>query len=55
LAPTLPANIILGWKGLQRTDTLGYYENLLITAIKSFIRLAVGHLCSQIIRCIWEK
>jgi hypothetical protein len=26
-APTLPANIRLGWKGLPGTNTLAYYEN----------------------------
>jgi hypothetical protein len=25
-APALPANIILGWKGLPRTNALAYYE-----------------------------
>jgi hypothetical protein len=33
----LPANIRLGWKGLPRTNTLAYYENLQITPVKSFI------------------
>ncbi len=31
-----PANIRLGWKGLQGTNTLAYYEN----PIKSFIGFA---------------
>jgi hypothetical protein len=26
-APTLPANIGLGWKGLPGTNSLAYYEN----------------------------
>jgi hypothetical protein len=26
LAPALPVNIRLGWKGLQGTNTLGYWE-----------------------------
>jgi hypothetical protein len=26
--PALPANIRLGWKGLQGTNTLPYYDNL---------------------------
>jgi hypothetical protein len=34
---SLLANIILGWKGLPRTNTQAYYENPLITAVKSFI------------------
>ncbi len=33
----LPANIRLGWKGLPGTNTLVYYENPYITAVKSFI------------------
>jgi hypothetical protein len=33
----LPANIRLGWKGLPGTNTLAYYKNPLITAVKSFI------------------
>jgi hypothetical protein len=35
-----PTNIRLGWKGLQRTNTLAYYENPKIAAVKSFIVLA---------------
>jgi hypothetical protein len=27
----------LGWKGLPGTKTLAYYENLYITAVKSFL------------------
>jgi hypothetical protein len=33
-----------GWKGLPGTNTLAYYENLPITAVKSFIGLAHGAL-----------
>ncbi len=33
----LSTNIRLGWKGLTETNTPAYYENLLITAVKSFI------------------
>ncbi len=36
-APAFTANTRLSWKGLPGTDTLAYYENLLITAVKSFI------------------
>ncbi len=36
-SPALPANIRLGWKGLSGTNTLAYYENPYITAVKSFI------------------
>ncbi len=42
LAPALPANIRLGWKGLPGTNTLAFYENLSITAVKSFIVQATG-------------
>ena len=41
-APALPANIRQGWKGLLGTNTLAYYENLYITAVKSFIGLDPG-------------
>ncbi len=34
------ANIRLGWKGLPRTNTLAYYENPSIMAVKSFVGLA---------------
>jgi hypothetical protein len=27
-APTLPANVGLGWEGCPRTNTLAYYGNL---------------------------
>ncbi len=40
--PTLPTNCILGWKGLPGTNTLAYYENSLITVIKSYILLGPG-------------
>ncbi len=33
------ANIKLGWKGLTKTNTLAYYQHLLIMDIKSFITL----------------
>jgi hypothetical protein len=33
----LPTNIKLGWEGLPGTNTLVYYKNLLITAVKSFV------------------
>ncbi len=32
-----PTKIRLGWKGLPRSNTLAYYENPLITTVKSFI------------------
>jgi hypothetical protein len=35
--PALPANIRIGRKGLPRTNTLTYYGNLQITAVKGFI------------------
>jgi hypothetical protein len=33
----------LGWKGLTGTNTLAYYKNLLITAVKSYIVQAFGY------------
>ncbi len=39
-AAALPANIIPDWKGLPRTNTQAYYENLEITAVESIIGLA---------------
>ncbi len=42
IAPALPKNIRLGWKGLPGADTLAYYENLWITYRKSFITLGPG-------------
>jgi len=38
-APVLPSNIRLRWKGLPRTNTLNYCENLLIKYIKRFVAL----------------
>jgi hypothetical protein len=38
----LPTNIRLDWKGLPRTNTLAYYENPEIAAVKSFIAQASG-------------
>jgi hypothetical protein len=38
-ALALPANIRLDLKGLPGTNTLPYYENLYITAVKGFIVL----------------
>jgi hypothetical protein len=29
-------HFLLGWKGLPETNTLAYYKNPLITAVKSF-------------------
>ncbi len=42
----LPTNIRLGWKDLPGTNTLAYYENLKITAVKSLIVQALG-LCLE--------
>ncbi len=44
LAPALPAKIRLCWRGLTGTNTVAYYENLLITDIKSCIVQAPGKL-----------
>jgi hypothetical protein len=38
----LPIDNRLGWKGLPGTNTLAYYENSKIMAVKSFITLAPG-------------
>ncbi len=40
--PALQTDIRLGWKGLPWTNTIGYYENSLITAVKSFITFGPG-------------
>ncbi len=37
-----PTRKVLGWKGLPCTNTLAYYENPKITAVKSFIKFAQG-------------
>jgi hypothetical protein len=42
VAPALPANISLGWKGLPGANALAYYENSSLTGVKSFITLAIG-------------
>jgi hypothetical protein len=42
LAPALPTNIRLSWKGSSGTNTLEYYVHLESTAVKSFITLAPG-------------
>ncbi len=41
-APSLTANIRLGWKGLPGTNTLAYYKNQQTTSVKSFIVKAPG-------------
>jgi hypothetical protein len=41
-APALPANIRLGWKGLPEMNTLAYYENPYITAVRGFTVQAPG-------------
>jgi hypothetical protein len=38
----LPTNIRLGWKGLPGTNTLAFYEHLLITDINIFMTLGPG-------------
>jgi hypothetical protein len=39
---SLTANIILGLKGLLRSNALAYYENLKIMAAKRFMTLSSG-------------
>jgi hypothetical protein len=42
---------LLGWEGLPRTNTLAYYKDSYITAIKSFIGLALKEkICQEILR-----
>jgi hypothetical protein len=36
-----PLNIRLGWKDLSGANSVAYYENPKITAVKSFIGLAL--------------
>jgi hypothetical protein len=43
----LPKDNRLGWKGLPGENTLAYYENPSITALKSFITLATGFMLEQ--------
>jgi hypothetical protein len=38
----LPTNIRLGWEGLPGTNTLAYYENFQVGAVKSFVALGLG-------------
>ncbi len=40
--PVLLTNVRLGWKSMQMTNTLAYYDKAIITAIKSFIVQAPG-------------
>ncbi len=42
-----PANIRLSWKGLPGTNTLAYYEKVLLTVVKSFITLAPDEKCYE--------
>ncbi len=42
---TLPTNFRLNWVGLPETKTLAYYENSLITAVKSFVTFGPRHGC----------
>jgi hypothetical protein len=42
LAPALPTNIGLGWRGLRGTNTLAYYETPYITTAISYIVQAPG-------------
>jgi hypothetical protein len=47
-APAQPTNIRLGWKGLPGTNTLAYYENPNIRAVKSFIELTPVYIITLI-------
>jgi hypothetical protein len=46
--PVLPTNFRLGWKSMQVANTLAYYDTAIITAVKSFIVLAPGHVCKSL-------
>ncbi len=39
-APAFPTNIRLRWKGFPRANTLAYWKNSKLMAVKSFITLA---------------
>jgi hypothetical protein len=49
----LPTKIRLGWKVLPGANTLAYYAQLKLTAIKIFITLAPGFVLSAEV-CPWE-
>jgi hypothetical protein len=55
LAPALPTNIRLGWKSLQGTNTLAYYEDSLLTAVKSFITFATHKHYIRLEKLAWCK
>jgi hypothetical protein len=38
----LPTNCRLGWKSMQVANTLAYYDTAIVTAVKSFMVLALG-------------
>jgi hypothetical protein len=41
---------LLGWKGLPGSNTIAYYEHLLITDINSFITLCPGPIVIKLLR-----
>ncbi len=45
--PSVPTNIILGWKGLPGTNTLAYYEASVVAQDSCFPTL-VSNMCSSI-------
>jgi hypothetical protein len=49
----LPTNR-LGWRGLSRRNTLAYYENSLIKAVKSFTTLCPGAKVMTLFTVIYE-
>jgi hypothetical protein len=44
----LPTNVIQGGKGIPGTHTLAFYENSLITEVKSFITLPPGKIAIKL-------
>jgi hypothetical protein len=51
-AQALLANSRQGWKGLSQTNTLAYYENPQITAVKSIMTHAPG---TYIIKPVYSR
>jgi hypothetical protein len=48
---TLPTNVGVGWKQLTVTNTLAYYNNELITVVKSFIVQAYDQFYKMFLQC----
>jgi hypothetical protein len=48
----LPTKIRLGWKGFSETNTLDYYKNPEITAVKGFKVQAAGAVSSDLLNVV---